>query len=148
MPAAPIVDMKKVKPRVDTHWAGAMPIRKLTRSNSVKTTTTTVGATAVAGPRLVKARTSTMASVQGVKYTAPAVPRAKSPERAINVLRRQESTLNRKSLTKVKASSDGETTSSRVKIESIKPAIKMEIKVETSSHSQKLLHQVCYRLVK
>lgn len=124
IPIAGIIDLKKVKPRVDTHWT-----KPMTRSNSIKTATVPsnakVEATSAlaAGPKLLKARTTTTASIREVKYisttkaTAVAVKKEKSKSPDRPVIKRQESNLSRKSLTKIRSTST--TTVVAVKTENI-----------------------------
>lgn len=108
IPVAGIIDLKKVKPRVDTHWT-----KPMTRSNSIKSISSNVKVEATsslaAGPKLLKARTTTTASIREVKYItttkATAVvakkEKSKSPDRP--VIKRQESNLSKKSLTKIRS---------------------------------------------
>lgn len=108
------IDLRKVKPRVDSHWPSTKPI---TRSHSIKTSaissnvkTEATSATA-AGPKLVKTRTATTATLREVKYVSTTKTgaivakkeKSKSPDRP--VIKRQESNLTRKSLTKIRSAS-------------------------------------------
>lgn len=97
-----IVDLKKVKPRVDTHWSKAtQPTRKIvTRSSSLRSNSgtsvtqptanpplvATAAVNAISGPKLLRAKSSTTATLREVKYvtsnrTSTRTEKSKSPER-------------------------------------------------------------------
>lgn len=82
------IDLKKVKPRVDTHWANQPARKPLSRGDSVKKPLG-LGATATtnAGPKLVKAKSIETATVKEVKL----IKKAESLERQ-STLKRQETT--------------------------------------------------------
>lgn len=106
VPAPGIVDLKKVKPRVDTHWT-----KPITRSHSLKTAAISVNtkteSTIAAEPKLLKARTTTTASIKSVKYITTTKPAAvvakKEKSKSPVAIKRQESNLSRKSLTKIRS---------------------------------------------
>lgn len=85
------IDLKNVKARVDTHWKNE-PIRKqLSRNNSLKKAplTSVNGSTsALAGPKLVKIKTTQTATLKEAKLAD------KSDRLAL--LKRQDSTLTRR----------------------------------------------------
>lgn len=155
--AAPVIDMKKIKPRVDTHWSGAVPLRNSMRAATKSTAATATAANAAAAPRLLRSRLTSTATLQGVKYvSSTAGTRAKSPITRQNsgMMRRQESTLNRNSLTKLKSGDKikAETAISRSKKTvdiavtksdaTVETTATEKLKIELSSHSQKMIGQV------
>lgn len=101
--AGTVIDLKKIKPRVDTHWAktAQQPIRKIvTRSSSLRSTSNGVGqqtTTAITnalpsnsiagnGPKLLRTKTTTTAQVREVKYITSTkafvrTDKSKSPEK-------------------------------------------------------------------
>lgn len=143
VPTSGIVDFKKVKPRVDTHWT-----RPITRSNSLKTSAISgnvkIEATSsiASGPKLLKARTATTATIKEVKYigTAKTIAvkkeKSKSPDRPI--IKRQESNLTRKSLTKIRSSSTTSvvTAKTEAKANDGKAAIKKKVPIQNTIESE------------
>lgn len=118
------IDLRKVKPRVDTHWT-----KPITRSHSIKTSAilskTDATSTIASGPKLVKTRTATTATLREVKFVnanaiVPKKEKSKSPDRP--VIKRQESNLTKKSLTKIRLAST--TTLGTAKTDTI-PVIKV-----------------------
>lgn len=114
------------------------------RTHSLRTTakstatTASNGATVAGVPRLTRSRIGTTATVQSVRYITTKPERVKSPEKlaAPALVRRQESNLTRKSLTKLKEKQEA--------IKQIKQNVaeKLIAIVEPTSHSQKMLCQV------
>lgn len=148
---APVIDLKKIKPRVDTHWSGAVPLRStLQRSTSLRTTaktgstTTAVGTAAAALPRLTRSRIGTTATLQTAKLTTVTNTRAKSPEKP-TTMRRQESNLTRKSLTKLRAAEAAAKLKDRAAADNVASSaigFKPITHIEPIAHSQKMLLHV------
>lgn len=149
-PVAPsVIDLSKVKPRVNSHWGGAMPraTTAINRSNSLrdigKTATTNAGT--IGGPRLLRSRIGTTAATQAVKYvtTTTRTTRSKSPAvttvTVTNVMRRQDSTLSRRSLTKLRAGEKVAPVASKVKVEPTAPQEKKENAVMPPAHSMRMI---------
>lgn len=118
--ATAVIDMKKIKPRVDTHWSGAVPLRSGTvqrtsslRSSKPSAVTSAVNQmAAVPVPRLTRTRVGQTATLQTAKLTTLPSVRPKIDDKIAStatttitttLIRRQESNLTRKSLTKLKA---------------------------------------------
>lgn len=138
-----MIDVKKIKARVDSHWNGAVPLRGLQRTNSLRATakstaTTASNGTAAAAPaaRLTRSRIGTTATLQNVRYIT--TKSVKSPEKLVApaLVRRQESNLTRKSLTKLREKQEE---AKQVKQNDVE---KLIAKVKPISHSQKMLCQV------
>lgn len=98
--SATVVDLKNVKPRVDTHWKSELPRRPIvTRTSSVKlaSSTSSSSSTGIAsilgpannsGPKLVRTKATETATLKEVKLVD------KTDRSAL--LKRQDSTLTRR----------------------------------------------------
>lgn len=143
VPTLGIVDLKKVKPRVDTHWT-----KPMTRSNSIKTSTISgnvkIEATSsiASGPKLLKARTTTTATIKEVKYVstvktiAVKKEKSKSPDRP--AIKRQESNLTKKSLTKIRSSNTTSMVAAKIetKTNDGNAAIKKKVPIQNTIESE------------
>lgn len=85
------IDLKNVKPRVDTHWTNQPARKPLSRNDSIKKPLVTGISATIGQPKLVKAKSIETATIKEVKL----VKRTKSPERT-STLKRQENPLIRR----------------------------------------------------
>lgn len=125
-----LVDLKKVKPRVDTHWTKPVT-RSTTLKAAINVKATETSSVLTAAPKLVKTRTTTTASIKEVKYvsstkTTTAVAKkekSNSPVRQVSI-KREESNLSGKTLTKIRTSA--------AKLVAAKTANVLKVKVSNS----------------
>lgn len=134
------IDLKNVKPRVDTHWANQPARKPLSRSDSIKKPLVS-GATASihAGPKLVKAKSTETATVKEVKL----IKKSESLEKQ-STLKRQENTnslLRRKVSATVTTSTATSNTRTSVQSHNSGKIIEKKLLAQSKSNELKIVTQ-------